>query len=181
MNTKECLNQMEASVEEYLKDLEGLNMEQLLRKPAEDEWSLGQMYVHLIQSALYMGIRNMEACRLSSETPETAEPRTEIGNAVFTSGSFPPIAIKVPASKEYTPQQPESKEQLTEGMKMVIGKMRELEPLLDSIPASRTSPHPRFGALNAKEWFAMTEMHYRHHFLQKKRLEAFLESAIASN
>lgn len=30
--------------------------------------------------------------------------------------------------------------------------------------------HPRFGGLNALEWFRLIEMHYRHHLLQKQHL-----------
>ncbi|MDQ0194393.1 DinB family protein [Paenibacillus wynnii] len=177
-NTKEYLQRFEDTVNIYLQDLEAYNMEQLLLKPQEDKWSLGQMYLHLIQSAQYMTFRNIEACRVMDATPEIAEVKSDAGAAVFEKGGFPPISIQVPASKEYTPLQPESKEQLIEGLNEVIQTMREIEPLLDSIPTNRTRPHPRFGALNAKEWFCMIEMHYRHHFLQKKRLEEFLEIKI---
>lgn len=178
INTTECLQQFENTVNVYLKDLEAYDMEQLLLKPQEDQWSLGQMYLHLIQSAQYMGFRNIEACRVMDTTPEITEDKSDAWKAVMNNGSFPPISIQVPPSKEYTPLQPESKEQLSEGLRLVLQKMREMEPLLEPIPTNHTRPHPRFGALNAKEWFYLTEMHYRHHFLQKKRLEEFLEVKI---
>ncbi|MBT2770920.1 hypothetical protein J7J47_01565 [Halomonas sp. ISL-60] len=35
--------------------------------------------------------------------------------------------------------------------------------------------HPGFGALNAKEWFLLIEMHYRHHLSQLERLKQNLK------
>ncbi|MCY0870562.1 MAG: DinB family protein, partial [Firmicutes bacterium] len=98
----------------------------------------------------------------------------DIGRELFRVGSFPPIQIKVPPSPQYTPMQPESKEEIRAGMQEVIVRMRSIAPALDDIPAENTVEHPRFGYLNAKEWFQLTEMHYRHHRHQLNRLKEFL-------
>lgn len=174
MNTKEILSRFEETAEVYMRDLEGLSMEQLTWKPQDDQWSLGQMYMHLIQSALYMQLRNVETCRNAEIEANTENGKSEAGEAVFALGSFPPVAIQVPPSPEYTPLQPESKEQIRSGLKAVIAKMRELEPLLAEHTGQGTFAHPRLGSLNAHEWYQLVEMHYRHHFLQKTRLENFL-------
>ncbi|WP_442951633.1 hypothetical protein [Paenibacillus sp. GYB003] len=100
--------------------------------------------------------------------------KTEIGETIFATGSFPPVRLHVPPSDAYTPRQPESKERLAEGLREVVLRMRQVEPVLDEIPPSNTVSHPRFGGLNAKEWFLLVGMHYRHHLLQKERLDAFL-------
>ncbi|UUZ86949.1 DinB family protein [Paenibacillus sp. P26] len=147
----------------------------LTRKPSETEWSLGQMYMHLAGAALFMQPRNAEACREQAlVSAPAASGKTEAGQAVFEGGGFPPIRIQVPASKQTTPPQPESKEQIRQGLKQVVQRMRELEPTLDSIPGAYTVEHPRLGGLNGKEWFVLVEMHYRHHLRQKERLDAFL-------
>lgn len=160
--------------ESYLERMEAYSLEQLHRKPGEEDWSLGQMYLHLIQSALYMQFRNIELCRRGDVHPSPEQGKTEAGAAIIGSGSFPPIRIKVPATKEYTPGQPESKDAIRSGMAEVLAKLKELAPVLSSIPSDRLVEHPRLGFLNAVEWFALTEMHYRHHLLQQERLEAFL-------
>ncbi|BAU28739.1 DinB family protein [Aneurinibacillus soli] len=175
MNTKESLRQFEEISTTYLQELDHFGLEQLTRKPAESEWSLGQMYMHLINSALYMQLRNVEACRNQiGQHVSTVEEKTENGEAIFAQGSFPPIRIQVPSSKEYTPLQPESKEQIGTGLKRVLDQMRELEPTLDAIPLAYTARHPRLGALHAKEWYMLVEMHYRHHLRQKERIETWL-------
>ena len=62
MNTTEALRRFEETVQVYLQELDGFSMEELKYRQAEDEWSIGQMYQHLIQSALSMHLRNIELC-----------------------------------------------------------------------------------------------------------------------
>jgi hypothetical protein len=175
INTKQTLESFEEIASLYRQQLDRYNMDQLIRTPEEGEWSLGQMYVHLIQTTLRMQLRQIEACRESRGTGDgTVGEKTEPGKAVFDLGAFPPIRIRVAASDAYTPRQPESKEQLVDGLNEVVRRMREIEPSLEEIPAENTAPHPRLGELNAKEWFALAEMHFRHHLRQKERLDALL-------
>lgn len=65
-STTEVLKSLETAVERYLAELNKLDMGSLLKKQSEEEWSIGQMYVHLIQSALFLHLHNIEQC-LSSE------------------------------------------------------------------------------------------------------------------
>jgi hypothetical protein len=179
MNTTETLKRFEEITNHYVQELNGFTMEQLTRQPSENEWSIGQVYVHLIKASLYMHLRNVEHCLTPSEdTVFSTGGKTEAGQAVFHQGSFPPIRIQVPPSPQYTPGQPESKDQLVQGLNAVMRRMNEIEPTLDRIPLQNTVSHPRFGALNAKEWFMLIEMHYRHHLLQMDHLKKDLESNI---
>lgn len=172
MNTTEALQRLEEVTRQYCDEINGLTMEQLRRQPAENEWSMGQMVMHLINASLYMHLRNMDHCMTPSEASmENAEgKKTEAGQAIFDQGSFPPVRIQVPPSPQYTPGQPDSKEQLVQGLNAVLHRMKEAEPMLHEASGQRTVSHPRFGALNAKEWFILIEMHYRHHLLQKERI-----------
>jgi hypothetical protein len=172
-NTKQILDRFEITANFYLNEIPKYSLEQMTRKPSEDEWSLGQMYVHLVGSALFMQLRNVELCRDQETTPDSSE-RPEAVKAMFAAGSFPPERIRVPASPQYTPKQPDSLQEMEQGLRAVIARMRELEPTLASIPADRAVAHPRMGLLSALEWFALVEMHYRHHLLQKERIDSFL-------
>ncbi|OBZ10267.1 DinB family protein [Bacillus sp. FJAT-26390] len=173
MNATEALRRFEENVSEYLHELEGFSMEQLKHQPSEDEWSLGQMYQHLINSALYMQLPNIERitmAEMEDAIPSTGE-KTKEGKAIFELGSFPPIRIQVPPSPQYTPKQPESKEQLIQGLSTVVHRMKEVLPTLETADKQSAVAHPRFGMLNANEWFLLIEMHYRHHRLQMNRLK----------
>ncbi len=168
------LQSVKQSTHHYLEQMELLSLEQLRSQPAEDEWSLGQMLLHLSQAALYMQFEN---ARRGLAEPDEASvsasaelPKTEAGEALLRIGSFPPQRVKVPASPQYTPPQPGSKEQIRAALEQVIAVLEELEPEVARSTSQRTVPHPRLGGLNAKEWLQLTEMHYRHHRLQEKRL-----------
>lgn len=175
-NTLIVLKSFENSVERYLAELEQFDMEQLHRKTDEEEWSIGQMYMHLIQSALFMHLPNIKQCLVHSEPSENSNKgKTELGESVFEQEQFPAIRVKVPASPQYTPKSPENKEQLIEGLHQVIAGMRDIEAVLRPSPSTDKVNHPRLGALDAQEWFLLIEMHYRHHFLQLDRLKMELD------
>lgn len=174
-STNSVLMSFEETVERYLSELTNLSMEQLVQTTSEEEWSLGQMYMHLIQSALFMHLRNAGQCLAEGgAAPDATAEKTERGKAAFEQGSFPRVRIRVPASPQYTPQQPESKEQLIEGFSRVVEQMKHMESALSQAAGSSTVLHPGFGALNAAEWFQLVEMHYRHHLLQLERLKSEL-------
>ncbi|SFL99088.1 DinB superfamily protein [Paenibacillus sp. 1_12] len=177
MHTTEALQHFEEITAHYIQELNDFTMEQLRHQSSESEWSLGQMYLHLINSALYMQLRNVDDCMTpGEEAVSSPEGKTEAGNAVFEQGSLPSMRIQVPPSPQYTPGQPESQEQLIQGLNKVLSRMKEIEPLLEKESLQQTVPHPRFGGLNAKEWFMLVEMHYRHHLRQKDRLKKELAS-----
>lgn len=173
-STKEVLKSFELTVERYLAELTKLNMDKIHRKLNEEDWSIGQMYVHLIQSA-FMHLHNVEQCLAGSEsTFNPTKEKTEQGKIVFKLEQFPAVRIKVPTSPNYTPQPPESMEHLVEGLHSVVERMRNTESVLLQVPVSNKILHPAFGALNAQEWFMLIEMHYRHHFLQLDRLKSLV-------
>ncbi|MNZ55245.1 DinB superfamily protein [compost metagenome] len=182
MNTTQSLQRLEELTHTYLEELQFITSEQVNASPNEAEWSLGQMYQHLINSALYMQISNINICLNQDQNHNLDENnigvKTDIGNQVFALGGFPPIRIHVPASSQYTPVNPESKEQLIEGMNRVLIKMKEIEPRLQQFPSMNTVRHPRLGSLNAVEWFSLVEMHYRHHLHQRDRLYEFLNISL---
>ncbi|ASS67577.1 MULTISPECIES: DinB family protein [unclassified Paenibacillus] len=189
MDTKETLRKFEDTVNGYIQELENFSLEQLLWKPAAAEWSLGQMHMHLIRSAQFMHLRNVELCLAPNGDPEGSPTgKTQQGEAMFKAGSFPAERIQVPPSPQYTPPQPESKEQIVDGLRDTVSRMTGIEPMVaaafDPVAQDLSEPgkgtafervqntvvHPRLGGLNALEWFQLIEMHYRHHLLQKKRL-----------
>lgn len=172
ITTKEALQRFEETATYYIHELDHFTMEQLKQKPSDNEWSIGQMVQHLISSALYMHLRNLDQCLVPSTDPSVfIAEKTETGIAAFAQGSFPPIRIQVPPSAQYTPEQPESKEQLILELHTVIQRMKEIEPTLEKASKQNTVSHPGFGGLCAEEWFLLVEMHYRHHLLQLERLK----------
>ncbi len=176
MDTTKVLQQFKELTSYYVGELNKFSTEQLTWQPSQEEWSIGQMYQHLVSSALHMHLRNIEHCLNSNKETLSSGDKTKEGVTVFEQGKFPPIRIKVQASPQYTPEQPRSKEQLIQGINLVVHRMEEIAPKVEKASKQNKVPHPGFGALNAKEWFQLIEMHYRHHLLQLERLKRELES-----
>jgi hypothetical protein len=174
----QTLVQFEETLGHYLRQLDGYSMEQLTHVVDEEEWTLGQMYMHLIGSALYMQLRNAEEClSQSGNAAAFTEEQSDDWKKMQQIGGFPPVAIKVPASPFYTPQQPESKEQIVQGLLTVLARMKEVGSKLEEADMTYTVAHPRLGPLNAMDWFNVVEMHYRHHLLQEEKIKSTLVSS----
>lgn len=178
VTTKDVLQRFEQTAVRYMHELELCNLEQVRHKPSEGEWSIGQMVRHLIGTALDLQLRFAEQCLSTSPDPQVLpEEKTADGAAIFALGSFPPVRIQVPASAQPAPSQPDSIEELQQGLHQVIRRMTEIEPALERASRQITMPHPRFGGLCAEDWFRLVDMHYRHHLLQLDRLKQELARA----
>jgi hypothetical protein len=181
MNTRESLSQLDTTIGYYLEQLQGVSEEQLTRQPAEDKWSIGQLYVHLIQATQFMSLRNIGLCQEgNSESITVGGMKSDTGVGVFQLGRFPDIKIHVPPSPQYSPMQPNNKEELAQGLHKIVERMKAVEPTLAGIPPEHSAPHPNLGDLNATEWFSMVEMHFRHHLKQLGSLQQFLSQEAVS-
>ncbi|MEP7218352.1 MAG: DinB family protein [Bacteroidota bacterium] len=159
----------------WIDALDRYTPEQLIAKPADDGWSMGQIYNHLIQTALRMQFREIDACLNGIGT--AGGSKTLPGRLAFAIGSIPPIKIKGSPSREYTPEPTSDVAGLKLEMRGLIDEMRvmagKLEKAGGAIRRERRN-HPALGMLNAAEWYRLVEMHHRHHLRQKRRLDAFL-------
>ncbi|WP_322907104.1 DinB family protein [Paenibacillus sp. SGZ-1009] len=147
----EVLRRLEQTVNDYVETLERVSLAQLLWKPAVDEWSLGQMLMHLIQSAQGMQLAHVRHClavagmyvteadyaKIAAEhaTRIANVPKTLQGEALFQYGSFPAERIQVPPSPQYTPLQPDNKQQLINGLQETVRQMVEVAPVVTDVRA----------------------------------------------
>ncbi len=151
------------------------SLEELLKQPEEGSWSLGQVYMHLISATLDFQLPQAETCMNTSENSSSGKNfRGFMTYRIL--GGFPPVQIKVPPSKTYTPKQPQSREQIEQGLAEVRERMKQVFEGLSQNKSKGKTKHPGLGFLNAREWFALVPMHFKHHLHQKKRLDAFLET-----
>ncbi|KFN01132.1 DinB family protein [Bacillus clarus] len=168
MNNTAFLEKFEDLATYYAEELEKYSLEQFRKKPSEEEWSLGQMYNHLL-TATYMQLNAITKCK--DETPSATNNKTDMGEKVYAMGAFPPIQIKLPSRPGYTPENPLNKEEITQRFLELITAVKNAEPILASIPDDCKVEHPGLGYLNANEWFQLISMHFAHHLRQKERLE----------
>lgn len=176
MTAQEVFTQFQTTVNVWKSALDTYSDTQLRTQPAPNEWSIGQVYIHILRSALFFHGKQVETCLQTNDNADA--PTHPQAAQMFAQGSMPPDRISVPPSLQYTPPQPESKSQILALFGDVEAMMKQLAEEIDAAtsdgkPIGKT-PHPRFSFFSAMEWFRLIEMHYRHHLHQKGRIDAFL-------
>ncbi len=175
MNNEKALQDFKKVLKLWQEELPRYSPEQLQARPDERSWSMGQLYNHLIDSALNFHLKEVDKC-LSSMENSTRKKNFKGFVICNILNGFPPVKITVPPSESYTPKQPESMEELREGLEKVAKAMEETLPRLSQEKTGKTA-HPAMAFLNAAEWYKLVEMHYRHHLRQKESLDRFLKEA----
>ena len=152
----------------YKNELQNYSLEQLRYKSEEAVWSIGQMYDHLILVA-HEYLDSVETCAILSE--EQSLGKTEFGEHLYKIGGFPPIKIKLPDELNAPPNNSDSQFELISRMDQVILRLSQWESKVGYINPNYKVKHGGFGWLNAREWYDLVEMHFRHHLRQKNELE----------
>jgi len=155
-------------IEKYKSYLQNYSLEQLRYITAEGVWSIGQMYDHLILVA-HEYLDNVETC--ASAKVEQKLGKSEFGEQLYKIGGFPPIKIKLPDELNTPPSNSDSKENLISRLDQVMQRLRQWESEVDVINPNYKVKHGGFGWLNAREWYDLVSMHFRHHLRQKCELE----------
>ncbi|KMJ59576.1 hypothetical protein AB685_01475 [Bacillus sp. LL01] len=155
-------------IETYKIFIKKYSMEQLRHIPEQGVWSIGQLYDHLIVVA-HEYLDSVEYCATSGREQE--EGKTEFGENLFNIGRFPPIKIKLPDELDTPPDNSKSKEDILLQLDQLMKRLKEWEMKVDDINPNYKAEHGGFGWLNAKEWFALVGMHYRHHLRQMYELD----------
>jgi hypothetical protein len=160
------------TLDQWITALDRYNMDQLLHKPAVNTWSIGQLYVHLIESTQHC-FSNIEKC-MEQELLLEGEP-TEAARQMFTSNQLPDKKIEGPASNQLTAQ-PAGKAPLVEALYAIRARAVQWLKGNDMAAAAGKTGHPGLGYFTASQWLQFAEMHLRHHFRQKKEIEQQLKA-----
>lgn len=172
MSILELINRFNTTIDTWLTSLDRYTPDQLLLIPEKNSWSIGQLYVHLCRESEYF-LSQAENCMQSSQN--TAERASSEATLMFGNNEFPNARIEGPPSNKETPQ-PESTEALKARLLRLKKKANSLITLVgNSLPGGK-SRHPGLGYFSAKEWLQFAEMHLRHHFRQKARIDSFLQN-----
>ena len=175
MTAQSILQKFDQVFSKWENALDDYSEADFLRRPTPDSWSIGQVYVHLINSVLGFHARQVEAC-LANDDHVNASKKGP-GKIIYLINGFLPVKVKVPPSETYTPKPPAGKEEVKKGLALVKSKMKDLAPKVDASASMGKTEHPALGYLNALEWYQLIEMHYRHHLRQKGRIDQFLKTA----
>lgn len=168
--------QLVYGLDQWLKELDQYNFTQLTLKPSATTWSMGQLYIHLIEATNFF-IKQIRVCIASDEN--TKEEHYPAARLMFNNDAFPDQQLQGPPSNAITPQ-PESKAQIVKGLNDLKQEVHNVEVLIAQSRAKGKTKHFGLGYFTALEWLHFAEMHCRHHLRQKKRLDEFLKASLAS-
>ena len=156
----------------WMSELDKYSDQHIMVKPDDGGWSLGQLYMHLIESTSFF-IDQANICRCNNRNQNKS--MTPSAREMFIHNALPDIDIEGPPSNALTTQ-PSNKELvilLLNELEIKYKKAAELT--LQSLYRGKTK-HPGLHYLSAREWLHFAEMHMRHHVRQKERLEKYLQS-----
>ncbi|UPT66111.1 MAG: DinB family protein [Sphingobacteriales bacterium JAD_PAG50586_3] len=81
-------NRFEKMANTWLTALDTYSMEELLRKPSEEQWSMGQVYIHITTANKYFLGKNANSLA-NNEAFEVGKSKTKWGRLVFFFNMFP--------------------------------------------------------------------------------------------
>ena len=165
------VDQIELAVGDWIDQLSGYSMSQLLAKPDPSSWSLGQLYMHLIEATQFF-IRQAHIAAASDDN--TGEDAYVEAVRMFTTDEFPDALLEGPPSNALT-LQPTCEEELRKGLEKLKSELSKARDRVRQSEFKGKAKHFGLGYFTAPQWLQFAEMHMRHHLRQKKRLDEFLK------
>jgi hypothetical protein len=145
---------------------------ELGKHPAPGEWSIGQLYMHLIQSTRHF-LQQARICMLAPQN--TGELPSDAAMDLFQAGQLPDTRITGPRSNQFTPEAT-SREELIQALQDLANEMQLLTKEITNGAFAGRTKHPGLGYFTAEQWLQFAEIHLQHHFRQKTRIDAWLAS-----
>jgi hypothetical protein len=164
------IEQFYSTLSRWQEQLNKYSGTQLLAKPAENSWSAGQVYMHIISNTEYF-LQQVKVC--ASNNDNAGEDADAVAKQMFADNAFPDAKLEGPPENAFTPQ-PCGKNEIEQYFSVLKNNAGEaIRAMLNSACNGKTK-HPGLLYFNAAEWLQFAQMHIRHHERQLKRIDQFL-------
>ncbi len=160
------------TIDIWIDALKQYDFNTLCTKPGTESWSLGQVYMHLLNETGYY-LEQIASCLGNNEN--SGEEMVAFAKELFIRNGFPDEMIKGDPVFAEKIMQPISKQQLQQEMQNLKLEMNAIWTRIIHSRMNGKTQHPGQGYFNPKEWFQYAEMHLRHHLRQKRRIEQVLK------
>lgn len=172
MNTNKIIKVFNDKANEWLDDLSSISEEKLNIRPAENSWSMAEVYDHVMRVSRRYQIPNLESSMTAGATRKKKKNFT--GIAVFNLGVRKNVKMRMEEwpkkiVEDFTPTQ-RSKADLLDDFRIFIEEVNALKVTLDKSSNQHKQYHPFFGDITTKEWFALIELHLWQHDKQKEKI-----------
>jgi hypothetical protein len=161
------------TIDIWIEALVNYDYSQLTARPSPGSWSIGQVYMHLLDDTSYY-LAQIQVCVTNNDCE--SEQATPAGKTMLFNNDFPDELLEGSPANAHMPQ-PESVAQLLKDLLNLKAEMDNTAVLVSQSSFHGKAKHPGLGYFSAHEWLQFAEMHLRHHLRQKKRIDAFLEGA----
>jgi len=166
-HTQHILHQFNDTINQWIAYLDDYTVDMLQRQPIAGSWSNGQVYVHIIDDTNYF----VEQIAIALNTHDNSDKEMhKHAKSIFANNGFPDMKVEGP-STNVSIRQPQDKAALLQDLTAIRDKVNALCNTYDFSEATGKTQHPGFWFFNAAEWLQFAEMHMRHHFRQKKRID----------
>lgn len=170
INQQKLISAFQNSIDLWLDQLEKYTYSELIQNPGAESWSLGQVYMHLIEETDFY-LQQITACICYSRFSN--KKRTTAASALFENNEFPEDRIAGDPRHINIPQ-PESKNKLQDALLQLKSNIIMVASQITMEARQGKMKHPGFGYFTAAEWLQYAEIHLRHHLKQKHRIDEFL-------
>lgn len=166
----ELLQAFNETIQKWIDFLDEYTLEMLCKKPNNNSWSLGQVYTHIMDDTTWF----VEQMAAAMQTQADSEKEMhENARQMLQNNRFPDMMIEGPATGIYI-KQPENKDEVRHKLLAIKTHVNDLYASFDPSKAIGKTRHPGLLYFNALDWLQFAEMHLRHHFRQKKRIDEAL-------
>ena len=155
----------------WIVELGKYNISQLNTKPSPEKWSLGQVYMHLLEDTSFY-LEQVKICVCNNDY--STGVKSPVAELMFLRNDFPDEELAGAPANLYMPQ-PKGVQQLMHSFLDLKNQIHHVAMLVSQTSCEGKTQHPGLGYFSAHEWLHFTEMHLRHHLRQKKRIDNFLE------
>ena len=162
------LKQFNDTIQHWIDQLNNYSIDMLRQRPQTDAWSLGQVYIHIIEDTTFY-LEQMQAA-LASKNRNAERSMRSRARAMFDDNEFPDMALENPFNDPDL-RQPESMDELIQALLLIKAEANRLFHHIDLSTAKGKTEHPGFAFFDAFEWLQFGEMHMRHHLRQKRRID----------
>ena len=167
---QDYLKDFNVSIDYWITELKRYDFDKLLIQPVPGQWSLGQLYQHLIDDTEFY-LQQIGIC--FSGTQDQAEEAKAPARSMFQENAFPDIRI-TGAPDHATMPQPSGSDMLLEKLVAIRKQMNLFGDKFGGSAKFGKAKHPGLGYFSAAEWLQFAAIHFKHHVRQKNRIDEFL-------
>jgi hypothetical protein len=167
----DLLNDFSSALSQYKESLSKYTIHQLQQKPDIESWSLGQLYMHLLNDTNWYFDQIEIALQ---DKDHQFESTSEKAAQILERGSFGEEKIKGDPQASINVLQPNSTEYLRREFEYLENRAKILWEKVRNNPPGK-SKHPGLSYFNSLQWFQFAELHLRHHLKQKDRILSHLK------